>query len=94
MNRVDRHDKMLKRTFQKYIIYDMHNTTSCTHIPHYTHTYTMLCTHNSHSKSPRCTRFQHTTVKSEVKNFTSPPVKNEVKNFTSSSFGHHNCMPF
>ena len=61
MTRVDRHDKMLKRTFQKYIIYDTHNTTSCTHIPHYAHSHTMLCTHNSHSKSPICTRFQHTT---------------------------------
>ena len=37
MTRVDRYDKMLKRMFQKYIIYDMHNTTSCTHIPHYAH---------------------------------------------------------
>ena len=61
MTRVDRHDKMLKRMFQKYIIYDTHNTTSCTHIPHYAHTHTTLCTHNSHSESPTCTRFQHTT---------------------------------
>ena len=70
MTRVDRHDNMLKRMFRKYIIYDMHNTTSCTHIPHYAHTYTTLCTHNSHSESLRCTRFQHTTVKNKVKNFT------------------------
>ena len=41
-------------------LYDTH-TTSCTHIPHYAHTHTTLCRHNSHSESPRHTRFWHTT---------------------------------
>ena len=68
MTRVGRHDKMLKTMFQKYIIYDMHNTTLWhtyhimhTHTTLCTHTHTTLCRHNSHSESPRHTRFWHTT---------------------------------
>ena len=60
MARVGRHDKMLKTMFRKYIIYDMQNTTLW-HTYHITYTHTTLRTHNRHSKSPRYTRFQHTT---------------------------------
>ena len=42
MTRVGRHDKMLKTTFWKYIIYDTHNTTLW-------HTYHIMHTHTPHS---------------------------------------------
>ena len=56
MTRVDRHDKMLERTFWKYRIYKTHNTTSCTHKPHYAHTHTH---HIMHTHTPH---YAHITV--------------------------------
>ena len=71
MTRVDGHDKMLKTTFLKYIIYDKHNPTLW-HTYHIMHTHTTLYTHNSHSESPRYTRFWHTTKLKMKLKFSDP----------------------
>ena len=53
--------------------------------PLHAHTYHITHTHTSH--------YAHITV---IPNHldAQDTVKNEVKSFTSSSFGHHNCLPF
>ena len=56
MTRVGRHDKMLKTTFQKDIIYDMHNTTLWHRYDTHTHTHHIMH-HNRYSESSRSTRF-------------------------------------
>ena len=82
MTRVGRHDKKLKTTFQKYINYDMYNTTL-------RYTYHIMHTHYTHTHIPH---YAHIT---DILNHQMHKVltHNKVKNFRSSSFGHPNFMP-